>query len=269
MRYTKRISHSDKFVFMRTSVALLGALLLTDAFALLGLGLFNFGVVLPLVVGGAFLAWAWKAPQWHAWLAQRPRRQFWWRVACCLFAAWLVSVALFFAYIAQIGTADRTNGPPRAILILGSGTPNCHASPTLAARLDKGAALAAKWPDAWVAVSGGQDWGRHCTEAQVMGDYLRAKGLSADRLMQEDQSTSTHENLRFSQGVLSGHGVSPQDRIAIVTSDFHTLRTDRIARRAGYTEAEVVGAPTPLYLRYNARLREYFAFISGWLLGEY
>ena len=31
----------------------------------------------------------------------------------------------------------------------------------------------------------------------------------------------------------------------------------------------MVSAPTPLLIRYNAWLREYFAFISGWLLDEY
>jgi hypothetical protein len=31
---------------------------------------------------------------------------------------------------------------------------------------------------------------------------------------------------------------------------------------------QIVGAPTPLYLRYNAWLREYFANASSLLLGE-
>lgn len=249
--------------------ALLGLALLTDALALLGMGLFNFGVVLPLLMGGALVTWAWKAARWRAWLAQRPRRQFWWRVACGLLLAWLASVALFFARIAQVGTTEPAGSPPRAVLILGSGTPNCSASPALAARLDKGVELAARWPEALIAVSGGQDWGRHCTEGQVMGDYLRARGVPAARIVQEEKSTSTNENLRFSQEVLLQRGVTPQDPIAIVTSDFHTLRTERIARRAGYAQVRLAGVPTPLYLRYNAWLREYFAFISGWLLGEY
>lgn len=250
-------------------VALLGSALLIDALALLGMGLFNFGVVLPLLIGGVLVVWAWQAPRWRAWRAERPRCQTVWRVACGLFLAWLVSVGLFFMHVARVGTTDRPDWAPRAILILGSGTPNCSASPALAARLDRGVELAAMWPAALVAVSGGQDWGRHCTEGQVMGDYLRARGVPAARIVQEEKSTSTHENLRFSQEILSRHGVSRQARIAIVTSDFHTLRTARIASHTGYAEVEVVGAPTPLYLRYNAWLREYFAFISGWLLGEY
>jgi uncharacterized SAM-binding protein YcdF (DUF218 family) len=56
--------------------------------------------------------------------------------------------------------------------------------------------------------------------------------------------------------------------VAVVTSDFHTLRAQRIARKVGYTRTISVPAPTPLYIRYNAWLREYFATASSWLLRE-
>jgi hypothetical protein len=46
------------------------------------------------------------------------------------------------------------------------------------------------------------------------------------------------------------------------------VRAQRIARKVGYAQVLPVAAPTPLYIRYNAWLREYFAFASSWLLGE-
>ena len=58
------------------------------------------------------------------------------------------------------------------------------------------------------------------------------------------------------------------DPVVVVTSDFHTLRAQAIARRQGWQQVQAVGAPTPLYLRYNAWLREYFALASSRLLGE-
>ena len=57
--------------------------------------------------------------------------------------------------------------------------------------------------------------------------------------------------------------------IAIATSDFHLPRAQAIAAHLGYSNTYPISAPTPLYIRYNAWLREYFAFISGWLLNEY
>ncbi|MGY2492007.1 YdcF family protein [Cupriavidus sp. CP313] len=157
----------------------------------------------------------------------------------------------------------------RAIIILGSGTPHCAASPTLVARLDEGMRLARHWPAARVVVSGGQGFGLPCREADIMADYLIAHGLAPARLIRESHSTSTEENLRFSRRLLEQQGVSAADPLIVVTSDFHLMRAKEIARKAGFEVVVGVGADTPAYLRYNAWLREYFAVISGWVLGEF
>jgi uncharacterized SAM-binding protein YcdF (DUF218 family) len=241
----------------------------TDALVLFILRVVNFGVVLPFILGCSVLAWAWYYRRWQAWLRRKLFHRVLWRLTCIFLALGLLSVCFFFIHIAQVKSADVPIPTPKALLILGSGTPNCQASPTLTARLEKGIELAVLWPNALIVVSGGMDWALRCTEGQVMGNYLRAKGVSATRILQEEKSTSTHENLHFSLATLGQQGMGPKTPIILVTSDFHTLRTKRIALRAGYEQVSVVGVPTPLYLRYNAWLREYFAFISGWLLDEY
>jgi uncharacterized SAM-binding protein YcdF (DUF218 family) len=108
------------------------------------------------------------------------------------------------------------------------------------------------------------------SEGEIMGDYLRAKGLPDARIAQEERSTSTEENLLFSRAILQER-VLPVDRIhiEIATSDFHTLRARWIAQRGAIRTCARWGAATPLYVRYNAWLREYFAVISGFLLVEY
>lgn len=158
--------------------------------------------------------------------------------------------------------------PPQAIIVLGSGTPKGQPSPALRARLDKARVLAGQYPSAWIVVSGGVDFGETLSEGQVMGGYLRAQGIAPHRILQEERSTSTELNLRYSLPLLQAHGLGLESPVAVVTSDFHTLRAQRIARRIGYTQATSVAAPTPLYIRYNAWLREYFAFASSWMLGE-
>lgn len=266
--------------WIRRVLALAGSLLLVDSVALLAGGRLHFGVVLPGLIGLIFLLmvcrWSalehWRAPpapRWRPWV---------WRAGWAGFFLWLCSVAMFFGLIGADQTLDaRKIGAPAVILVLGSGTPNCAASSTLAARLDVALAQAALWPQAPVLVSGGQDFGRQCTEADVMADYLLARGLDARRLLRESRSTSTDENLRFSIPVMAAHGLMTPDQatdngpppVLIVTSDFHSLRARLIAYRAGYRQVASAGAPTPLYLRYNAWLREYFAFGSGWLLKEF
>ena len=108
------------------------------------------------------------------------------------------------------------------------------------------------------------------TEAEAMAQYLQEQHLiSTQRILLEDRSTSTELNLKNSKAILKQHQLSPQQPIAIVTSDFHTLRAEAIAHKQGYTNVLMVSAPTPLSIRYNAWLREYFAYLSGWLLNEY
>jgi len=254
----------------RICLAAIGALLLADAIALMSAGLFSFGIVLPGCIGAAFLLLAWHWRRVAHWRAGNRKRQQLWQAAWMAFAVWLVTVAVFFYDIRRSTEAAMPgNSPVNAIVILGSGTPNCIASPTLIARLDQGLRQAQRWPRAKIAVSGGQDFGLRCREADIMAEYLIARGVAADKVIREGRSTSTEENLVFSRRLLEAQGVAATDPIVVVTSDFHVRRAVRIARKAGFGEVAGVGAETPLYLRYNAWLREYFAAISGWVLREY
>ena len=258
---------------VRALAALAGALGVLDAALLMARGLLHLGVVLPLGIGAVLLALAAAGPRWGAWLAARPRWRRLWRLGCAGFGLWLLSLLVFFVHIQRQADAarspDRLSAAPRAIVVLGSGTPDCKPSATLQARLDLARAWAQRWPDAAVLSSGGADWGHTCTEGRVMADALRAAGLPGARLLTEERSTSTEENLRFSQAVLAAHGIDAGAPLLIVTSDFHAPRAAAIARRTGYRQAQAIGAPTPLLTRYNAWLREYFALLSGWALREF
>lgn len=246
-----------------------GLLLAADAVVLMFLGVFNFGVTFPFAVGCALLALGWQWPAVQAWLDGGPARRAAWRWAWAGALVWLCSVALFWAVLARTEASVAATDPPAAILVLGSGSANGRPSPTLAARLDLALQQARRFPQAIVVVSGGVDFAGTRSEGEIMGGYLRAKGLAPQRIVQEEKSTSTEQNLLLSQPLLRRHGVSPRDAVLLVTSDFHTLRARWIAGRAGYAQVSLAGAPTPLYLRYNAWLREYFAVLSGFMLREF
>ncbi|WP_374569584.1 YdcF family protein [Ideonella sp.] len=247
----------------------LGALLVADALLLMADGLFSLGVTLPLMFGVVLVALAWRWPRVQPWLSRQPGRRRAWRWGWAVIGAWAASVAVFWVVLARSATDVVTADAPAAIVVLGAGAPNGRPSPTLLARLDVALAQAARFPEAPVVVSGGLDFSGRISEAKVMGDYLRAKGLAPDRIVQEERSTSTEENLRFTQPLLAARGIDADAPVRLVTSDFHTIRARWIARRAGYARVQAVGAPTPLYVRYNAWLREYFAFVSGFVLREF
>ncbi|KAF7276664.1 hypothetical protein GWI33_009941 [Rhynchophorus ferrugineus] len=158
----------------------------------------------------------------------------------------------------------------KAIIVLGSGIEGDQPTPTLAKRLDRAAQIAQQQQQTWIIVSGGIGFNKQYSEAEVMSNYLKPRYHIADtRILQESQSTSTELNLKHSRPILAAHHITMTDPIAIVSSDFHLLRARAIAKKQGYQNVVMYGAETPISIRYNAWLREYFAFISGWLLREY
>jgi uncharacterized SAM-binding protein YcdF (DUF218 family) len=252
----------------RAVAGVLGLVLLSDGWVLIATGYFNLGVVLPLVMGLGLCGLAlWWVPM-KRWLGAAPRRAALWRWFWYGVLLWLATVAVFWAVLASRASTDLPATAPAAIVVLGSGSPGATASPTLVARLDLALRDAARYPDALVVVSGGISF-RAQSEGEVMAAYLQERGLSAHRIVKEELSTSTQENLAFSRPLLAAAGVAADAPIHLVTSDFHTLRAGLIAQRAGYPAVTTLGAETPLYLRYNIWLREYFAFVSSWALREY
>lgn len=249
-----------------------GMALGADALFLMSLRVFSLGVMLPLAIALALLLLGLRWDAVHAWVDGKPRRRRLWRWGWAAFWLWIASVAVFWSLLVQSAATARAAapGPAAAIVVLGSGTPGGKVSPVLAARLDLALERAQAHPEAVVIVSGGLDFNASRSEAAVMGDYLRASGLPPARITQEERSTSTAQNLAFSRGLLERQGILVErDPVELVTSDFHAPRARWIAERAGYAQPRTLGAPTPLYVRYNAWLREYFAVLSGFLLREY
>lgn len=255
----------------RIACLLVGCVLLTDALVLMAMGFFMVGVTVPAALG---LVLCFVGTRWHVvrdWFHRLRWGRLAWRTGWLLLGVWVCSVGVFWAVLVQqvnaLGQADKAV-TPQAIVVLGSGTPKGQPSPALRARLDTAHALAAAHPQAWVVVSGGVDFGETLSEGEVMGNYLRQQGLDPARILQEERSTSTELNLQYSLPLLQAQGLGLDSAVAVVTSDFHTLRAQRIAQKIGYTRALAMAAPTPLYIRYNAWLREYFAMASSWLLRE-
>lgn len=87
-------------------------------------------------------------------------------------------------------------------------------------------------------LSGGKGNGEIISEAQAMFEYLVERGISKDRLIKEEQSTNTKENLAFSLEKIGNKNVS----VGVVTNNFHVFRGVAIARKCGFRE--VYGIPS-------------------------
>lgn len=90
-----------------------------------------------------------------------------------------------------------------------------------------------------------------------MRDYAIQQGMDGQRVIAEEQSTSTQENLEFSCKLLP----HPDAPVTVVTSSYHVFRAALLTRQLGLT-AHVVGAATAWYYFPSAYLREFVAVMA-------
>lgn len=75
---------------------------------------------------------------------------------------------------------------------------------TLTTRLDAALSLLKRYPNADCIVSGGQGSNEAISEAEAMRRYLLSRGIAEERIMLEDRSTNTSENLEYTFAIRTG-----------------------------------------------------------------
>lgn len=113
-----------------------------------------------------------------------------------------------------------------ALVVLGAQMKAEGPSRVLQYRLDAAVSYLQQNPKTLVIVSGGQGSDEHISEAQGMYDYLVQKGIEPGRILKEDRSVNTVQNLTFSAALLD----KEKNSVAIVTNNFHLFRSMRIAK---------------------------------------
>lgn len=249
---------------------IIGLILTLDGVYFITIRRINVGTILPLVIGGFLLFHTIFWQKIQCYLINRPKQQKLYQIIWLLFSLWIISLLIFFIVLYQHIQQSQQIPTAKVVIVLGSGFKNGKPSPTLANRLDKSAEIAKQQPKIKFILTGGLGFNEKLTEAEVMANYLhQTHGINYQQMLLEDKSTSTELNLKNSQPILAEHHIQLSEPIIIVSSDFHTLRAKKIAEKLGYQNITTVGSETPLSIRYNTWLREYFAFISGWILNEY
>lgn len=97
-----------------------------------------------------------------------------------------------------------------------------------------------------IIVSGGQGSGEQISEALAMYKYLVAHGIDRDRIIQEDKSRSTYENIKNSFEIIKNKGDKLQN-IAVLTSNFHVFRAVKLAQKVGAEDIKELVLQHTLY----------------------
>lgn len=168
-------------------------------------------------------------------------------------------------YIIVLGCAIRKDGTP---------------TPLLRGRLDRAMAFAeAQQAESGKApvfvLSGGKGVDECISEAECMRRYLSAQGIPEERMVLEDNSADTAENMAFSKRLIldrvrpgkeapQGYWPTleaPEAKIAFSTNKYHVFRSGLKARRVKL-RAQGMGCKSKWYFWPNASVREFVGLMT-------
>jgi len=181
-------------------------------------------------------------------------------LASCVF------FAIMMLFLGFYGQTDNVTFDEDAVIVLGAGIRGERVTRLLAYRLDRAAEYSDYNPNAIIVVSGGQGPQEDITEALAMERYLIEKGVPQERIIKEEASTSTYENLLYSKEILDKLFEVPY-KVVVITNDFHIFRATKLAEKLGlnvthyHAKIDMYGIP----LNYS---RECIAVLRLLILGR-
>ena len=145
------------------------------------------------------------------------------------------------------------------LIVLGAHINGTEPSRALMYRLNTACEYLKAHPETKAVVSGGKGSNEEISEAEAMKRNLVLRGIAESRIILEDQSTKTLENMKFTARLIDKNA-----RIGIVTNNFHIYRSLKLAKKQGYSHAVGLSAPSVLKYQPYYVLRELLALVKEW-----
>lgn len=221
--------------------------------------------LVPLIILGSYDYTLCRLPNWLLLISFG----LWWLIWSNLNNRWIVCLAgiifwsvlvlywLYFVLLSAIKLFPKIHPLENfdVILVLGASVSK-GVQTELQNRLLIGVQLWRQHPEESIIVSGGQGDDETETEAQAMKYFLLKQGIPDNKIIMEDKSRNTWENLQNS------HRIFKDEKVAIVTSSFHIFRSLQLAKRQGIN-ATGIGSPVPKQHLAARILREYFSWLHA------
>lgn len=149
-----------------------------------------------------------------------------------------------------------------AVVVLGAALmKDGTVTPLLANRVKRGIERWHQHPEAKLIMSGGQGSDELQPESHAMRAFALAQGVPEEAILVEDRSTTTRENIAFSEALREKEGLVSEGRLLVVSDDYHVFRALLIARALSIA-ADGAGAKVRLYFALNALVREWVAYVD-------
>lgn len=150
------------------------------------------------------------------------------------------------------------------IVVLGAQVRGAHPSRALRKRIEKAGQYLKDHPSTVAILSGGQGPGEEMTEAVCIQRELLKMGIEKERMILEETSTSTWENLDFCAKLAP----VKEKKTGLVTQNFHVYRSLKLAKHQGYEKVYGIPAPSQWSYQPHFMVREAFALVKEKLVGN-
>ncbi len=151
------------------------------------------------------------------------------------------------------------------LIILGARVNGTQPSISLSTRVNAAVEYLRENPETMVIASGGQGDDEQISEAECIIRLLKNAGIEEERILREDKSTSTAENIRFSYALIDDEDAT----VGVVTNGYHMFRAKLIARSNGTREVSGVSGASSRFLLPHNMTREFIALVVGALRGDF
>ena len=150
------------------------------------------------------------------------------------------------------------------MIVLGAQVHGERPSRALKLRLEKATQEWERCGKPILLLSGGQGDGESITEAECMKRFLVEKGIPEDKMILEDESVSTMENLQFCARLSD----CKEKKTGIVSNNFHVYRALKLAKKQGYQDVCGVAAGSDWRYQIHYMVREAFALVKEKIKGN-
>ena len=149
------------------------------------------------------------------------------------------------------------------LIVLGAKVKKTVPCRTLYKRIQRACDYLKENPKTRAITSGGQGPGEDMTEAACMAEYLVKMGIDPRRIILEEDSTNTSENLEFSLSLIPKNA-----SVVIVTSGFHIYRAVASGKKKGFQKISGAGSRSDVLMFINYYVREFFAVVKYKMYGD-
>jgi len=150
-----------------------------------------------------------------------------------------------------------------AIVVLGYGQKEKQIDEILKNRLEKALEIFQENKEAKIILSGGKVLSKDFSEAEIMAEFLKERGVPETSIILEDKSRNTFENLINLKEIIKEKGFQ---KVALITSDYHLKRVEMIAKNINL---KIFGFPSfskkDIKFRFKKLITEFFKKIFDYL----